>query len=114
MKTRAWLIVLGAALLSIAAFYVGFQNGKKKMDAYCGLVIQVTSAGDHSTALSLHASAIKALRDGNSEEAARLLHILARADAQAITACEKDSHCKTMSGRGMADGGIVQESLAWK
>lgn len=114
MKIRALLMLLGTVLVGIMAFYVGFQNGKKKMDAYCGLIIQVTSAGDHSTALSLHASAIKALSDGNTGEAARLLHILARADALAISACEKDSHCKTMSGRGMANGGIVQESLAWK
>ena len=99
MKLRALLMLIGPVLVGAIAFYVGFQDGKSKMDSYCGLIIQSTSASDHASALSLHSSALKALSNGDTKEAERLLDILTRADGHAIDTCRNDSQCRTMLSR---------------
>jgi hypothetical protein len=108
MSTRLWQVLVGAALLSLTAFYVGFQDGKKKMDEFCGVAIQATSAGAHSSALKFHRLAIKALEGGDAAEAARLLRILEHTDEQPITECEIDPTCKTFPGKRVDNSPIPQ------
>jgi hypothetical protein len=114
MNIRVVLLSLVAIAALVAAFFLGFNDGKRKMDDFCGLVIRGTSAGAHAESLSMHMDAINAVNRGDLAQAARLLHLLARVDAETIIDCKSDPNCQRLSGTHSPEQALVQEALNWK
>jgi hypothetical protein len=113
MKMPIGFLSLAAIGALIAAFILGFNDGKKKMDDFCGLVIRGTSSSAHADSLATHMNAIHALEEGDLVQAERLLHMLARVDATLINNCESDPDCRRLDTRS-PDQALVQEALHWK
>src|ERR1700730_2994113 len=114
MKTNATFLSITAIGAVLIAFFVGFETGKSKMDDFCGLTIQGSSAGAHSESFSKHIEAINALKSGEPIEAERLLRLLARVDAQLITQCNSNPQCRSLMMTSVPNQTLVRDALTWK
>jgi hypothetical protein len=98
MKRSKYLLGIGIALSLATGFGIGVARENTRMDAFCGALTAGTSAGNESTLLKAHESALDALRSGDVAKAQKLLVSLAHGEAERIVACDKDKDCLRWSG----------------
>jgi len=84
---------IATVVAALASYAWGWHYGRKAMDAYCGHVINATSAMAHAEALRLHMAVRSANEANDAAQAERILKVLVRGDVETIAQCQIDSAC---------------------
>ena len=111
MKTGAALFSIAAIVALFIAFFAGFEAGMKKMDDFCGVTLQGSSAGAHSESFAKHMQAIDALKRSDPITAERVLRLLARVDAEVIRHCDADPKCRGLTMTAAPDAALMRDAV---